>query len=110
MGRDFEEFMEELREEARRTGTEDELAALHEHFRLARQIAERRLALGLSQKALAKRTGIAQSELSRLERGDGNPTIKTLSIVASALKGHVGLVFPAQKRVARRKTRRQRGR
>lgn len=106
MGRDFSEFMDELRDEARRTGTEAELDVLHEHFRLARQIAERRLALGLSQKALAERTGIAQSELSRLERGDGNPTIKTLSIVASALKGRVGLVFPARKRVsgkARRK-------
>ena len=107
MGRDFTEFMDELRDEARRTGTEADLAALHEHFRLARQIAERRQALGLSQKALAKRTGIAQSELSRLERGDGNPTIKTLSIVASALEGRVRLVFPAQQRLARRKARRK---
>ena len=107
MGRKFSEFMDELRAEAKRTGTEEDLEAFEEHFRLARELADRRRALGISQKALSIRTGIHQSEISRLERGSGNPTVRTLSVVAAALQGRVGLVFPAQKR--ERRSRRGRG-
>ena len=102
MGRKFSEFMEELREESRRAGKEAELDAFAEHFRLARQLAQRRQALKLSQKALSSRSGIDQSEISRLERGTGNPTLRTLSTIASALDGRVSLVF-ASKSAPRRK-------
>ncbi len=107
MGRKFSEFMEELREEARKTGTEKDLAAFEEHFRLARQLAQRRRAKGLSQKALSARTGIHQSEISRLEKGTGNPTLRTLSMIATALDGRVRLVFSAAHRASRVPARRK---
>ena len=102
MSRKFSDFMKELREESKRTGTEGDLAVFEEHFRLARQIAERRRSLGLSQKTLADRTGLHQSEISRLEQGEGNPTVRTLSVIATALDGRIGIVFSSQRRVAKK--------
>jgi len=106
MGRSFSEFMEELRTESKRAGKDADMAVFEEHFRLARQLAQRRQALHLSQKALSSRTGIDQSEISRLERGTGNPTLRTLSTIASALDGRVNFVFtskPASRRKATKK-------
>jgi transcriptional regulator with XRE-family HTH domain len=40
---------------------------------------------GLSQEAVGDRAGMTQSQYARIERGDVDPTIKTLKRVASAL-------------------------
>ncbi len=53
---------------------------------LATNIRERRQAAGLSQEALAELTGLSQTWISRLESGDGNPTIETLTRVAKAFE------------------------
>lgn len=53
---------------------------------LATNIRERRQAAGLSQEALAELTGLSQTWISRLETGDGNPTIETLTRVAKAFE------------------------
>ncbi len=53
---------------------------------LATNIRERRQAAGLSQEDLAALTGLSQTWISRLEKGDGNPTIETLMRVANALE------------------------
>jgi len=54
-------------------------------FRLANQILSARRHLGLIQVELASISGIAQSEISRIERGIGNPTVETLSRVGRYL-------------------------
>jgi transcriptional regulator with XRE-family HTH domain len=41
---------------------------------------------GLSQRALADRTGLSYVHIARLELGQGNPTISTLETLAEALK------------------------
>ena len=48
-------------------------------------IMEARANAGLSQKDLSDRTGIDQSDISKLERGIANPSIGTLSRIADAL-------------------------
>lgn len=42
--------------------------------------------LKLSQQAVADLSGVQQAEISRIERGQGNPTSATLGKLASALK------------------------
>lgn len=37
---------------------------------------------GLTQKELSERTGIAQADISKLERGNANPSLKTLQRLA----------------------------
>src|SRR5919109_5127307 len=52
---------------------------------IAEQVAQRRQALGLSQKELAHLTGTTQSAIARLERGGRPPRIDTLLRIAEAL-------------------------
>ena len=54
-------------------------------FALIEKIIERRLKKGLTQEALARRIGTKQSAISRLERGEYNPTIQFLRKVAIGL-------------------------
>jgi DNA-binding XRE family transcriptional regulator len=46
---------------------------------------------GLSQKELAKLTGIDQSDLSRIERGLANPSVSSLSRIAQALDAQLNV-------------------
>jgi len=90
----FKDFMAEVEAEADAEGPEAvaELEALHLHFSLARQLAAQRRALHLTQKQLADRTGIDQAEISRIERGQANPTTSTLGTLTRALGLDVRLV------------------
>ena len=90
-GRRFDDYVEEYRV----TTEEAELQAFDEYgdaFRLANQILSARKRFGLTQVELATRSGIAQSEISRIERGVGNPTVETLSRVGRSLGLNLELV------------------
>jgi transcriptional regulator with XRE-family HTH domain len=52
---------------------------------IAEQVADRRQALGLSQRELAELTGTTQSAIARLEAGGRPPRIDTLLRIADAL-------------------------
>jgi DNA-binding XRE family transcriptional regulator len=54
-------------------------------YRLAGQLIRRRHELHMTQQQLAVASGIHQSEISRIESGNGNPTLKTLGALTSAL-------------------------
>ena len=56
-----------------------------ERERLGAQLAAGRKARGLTQPDLSALTGIQQAEISRIERGAGNPTAATLLRLADAL-------------------------
>ena len=53
---------------------------------IAKLIAARREALGLSQRELAKRAGISHTVISRIEGGEHSPSPKTLELLAEALR------------------------
>lgn len=54
-------------------------------LKVIRAIVEARTAQNLTQKELAERTGIAQTEISRLENGSRNPSIKLLQRLAEGM-------------------------
>lgn len=58
-------------------------------------IRQRRAALGLSQAEVAKRAGLSQQQIARLENPDGNPTVAMLAKVAEALGSRVELSLTA---------------
>jgi len=61
-------------------------AEYRETFGLGEAVANRRAELHLSQIQLAERTGVRQADISRIERGKGNPTLETVRKILSALQ------------------------
>jgi transcriptional regulator with XRE-family HTH domain len=59
----------------------------------ARKLFELRGQTGQTQKALAARLGMTESMISRLERGDHVPSIKTLCRIAEAFGRQLEIVF-----------------
>ena len=53
---------------------------------IAERVADRRIAMGLSQRELAELCGTTQSAIARLERGGRPPRIDTLLRIAEALQ------------------------
>jgi transcriptional regulator with XRE-family HTH domain len=54
-------------------------------FGLGEAVATRRAQLHLSQVELSEATGIPQADISRIERGKGNPTLATVTRLLAAL-------------------------
>jgi transcriptional regulator with XRE-family HTH domain len=46
-----------------------------------------------SQSKLAVEIGMSENQVSRIERGETNPTVKTLTIIAKALKVNIKDLF-----------------
>ena len=61
------------------------LQAERDRFRLARELAEVRKAQGLTQAQLSERSGVPQSEISKIESGRANATELTLFKVVHAM-------------------------
>ena len=66
-----------------------EFAEAYEEIRpgmiVARAIIDARMSRNLTQKELSERTGISHAEISRLERGIGNPSVKLLQRLADGM-------------------------
>ena len=58
-----------------------------------RAIVEARNSLNLTQKELSERTGIAQTEISKLENGTRNPSIKLLQRLADGMGMTLNISF-----------------
>ena len=52
-----------------------------------------RAAAGLTQKELAEKSGIAQSDISKLENGNANPSLRTLQRLAAGMGMRLHLEF-----------------
>ena len=76
----FESFLDEIDAEAVAEGPAAvaQVALFDQRYQLANAILTRRRDLGLTQKRLASLSGIDQAEISRIEHGEGNPTLQTL--------------------------------
>ena len=82
MNNTLDEFINEQMQDPKFKAEYD---ALEPEFTLRQAMIDARKREGLTQKKLAAVSGISQADISRLERGTGNPSIKTLQRVAKAL-------------------------
>ncbi len=79
---DFNEFLEDqLKDPEFRA----EYEALEPEFAIVQAMIDARRETGLTQKQLSERTGIAQSDISKLETGSANPSIRTLQRLAAGM-------------------------
>lgn len=53
---------------------------------LGERIRKLRMKQGLSQEGLANEADVPLSQIGRIERGENNPTISTLYVIANALE------------------------
>ena len=58
---------------------------LEPEFAIIQAIIDARKSAGITQKELSQKSGIAQGDISKLENGNANPSIKTLQRLAAAL-------------------------
>ena len=87
---DFKDFLaEQLKDPEIRA----EYDALEPEFSLMRAMIDARKSSGLTQKQLSERTGIAQSDISKLESGNGNPSLRTLERLAKGMGMRVQIEF-----------------
>ncbi len=63
----------------------NEFEALEPEFAIIQALIDARKAAGLTQKELSEKTGIAQSDISKLENGSGNPSLRTLKRLAEGM-------------------------
>ncbi len=98
-----QDFMREVEEEAQREGPKAvaELRAFDAHFKLATELILLRKRRGLTQRQLSTKSGVQQAEISRIEGGRANPTVSTLSALASALGGELGIRIQPSGRASR---------
>lgn len=62
-----------------------EVERLEPEYQLARQLIKARFDQNLTQAELAAKAGVKQAYIARLESGNANPTIGSLSKISSAL-------------------------
>lgn len=70
--------------------------------RLAESLRRMRQEPGLTQSQMARRLGISQPTLNRLESASQNVTLRTLSQLCAALDCDIGDLFQGQVKVRRR--------
>lgn len=67
--------------------------AMEPEFAIVQAMIDARKESGLTQKQLSERTGIAQADISKLESGNGNPSVKTLQRLAAGMGMRVKIEF-----------------
>lgn len=90
MSRKFNDF---LQEQLKDPAFSKEYEALQpEHAIIQSMIDARRLS-GLTQKELSARTGITQGDISKLEKGSANPSLRTLERLAVGMNMTLKIEF-----------------
>ena len=78
-------FRETLNEQLRDPEFKAEWDALEPERQIIRAMLEGRERADLTQQELAETTGITQADISRLENGTANPSLRTLKRLASGM-------------------------
>ena len=87
---DFRNYLsEQLKDEEFKT----EYEKLAPEFSIIQAVIDARKESNLTQKELAERTGIAQSDISKLENGNSNPTLGMIKRLAEGMNMTVKLEF-----------------
>ncbi len=74
-------------------GVAREVENLRPEYELISQITQFRIEQNITQEELAKRTGIKQSNISRLESGSYNPSLQFLKKIAKGLGKDLSISF-----------------
>lgn len=72
---------------------------LEPEMNVIRAIVNTRIAQNLTQKELAEKTGIAQTEISRIENGTRNPSLKILQRLADGMDMVLKVSFELKKKI-----------
>ena len=87
---DFNSF---LQDQLRDPEIKAEYDALEPEFSIMQAMIDARKSSGLTQKQLSERTGIAQADISRLESGNANPSLRTLQRLATGMGMRLKIEF-----------------
>lgn len=91
------DFRNSLNEQLQRPSFKAEWDALQPELTIAQAMIDARKESGLTQKQLSERTGIAQADISKLERGNANPSLRTLQRLAAGMGMNVKIEFVTNK-------------
>ena len=86
----FDKF---LKEQLKDPEVKNEYDALAPEFTIIQALIDARRIAGMTQKQLSERTGITQSDISKLENGNSNPSIKTLKKLANGMNMDLKIKF-----------------
>ena len=87
---DFNEYVkQQMNDKAFRR----EYEALEPEFTIIQALIDARRASGLTQKQLSDITGIAQADISKLENGNANPSLRTLQRLANGMGAELKIEF-----------------
>ncbi len=89
-------FRETLAEQMKDPEFRAEWDALEPERQIIRAMLEGRAERAVTQRELAEATGIAQADISRLENGTANPSLRTLKRLADGLGMRLKLEFVPQ--------------
>ena len=70
-----------------------EYDALEPEFAIMQAMIDARKEAGMTQKQLSEKTGIAQADISKLESGNANPSLRTLQRLAAGMGMKVKIQF-----------------
>ena len=71
----------------------DEYEAIRPEYEAIRAVIAARLECNMTQKELAEKTGIRQSNISRIENGTSSPTVDTLARIAAGMGKQLKIEF-----------------
>ena len=93
MKRVSKKFDDFLQEQLQDPEFRKEYEALQPERAIIQAIIDARHQAGFTQKELSERTGIAQGDISKLERGNANPSLRTLQRLATGMGMKLKLEF-----------------
>ena len=86
-------FRETLNEQLKNPGFKKEWDALEPEYQIIKAMLDTRNEKAMTQKQLADITGIPQDDISRLENGNANPSLRTLQRLADGMGMKLKLEF-----------------
>lgn len=86
-------FNDFLKEQLQDPEIKAEYDALEPEFSIMQAMIDARKSSGMTQKQLSERTGIAQADISKLESGNGNPSLRTLQRLAAGMGMKIKIEF-----------------
>ena len=86
-------FRDSLNEQLKGEEFRKEYESLEAEFQIIREIISARKDKNITQKELSDLTGITQGDISKIENGNANPSLKTLKKLAAAFDKKLVISF-----------------